>query len=102
MENKPPNHQSFTQHDMEVALAASKSYYGPALISLALYWILFWIGGLIANIVYLNSAYNAKKVSGKSPEGLGCLWILILVHVVLPLVAGVCFLVFGGLLSVSI
>jgi len=94
MNNKPPNysHQT-TQQEMEAALAASRSYYSPALITLALYWILFWIGGLLANIVYLNSAYNTKRISGKSPEGLGCLWALILFHVALPLCA---LLSFGG------
>ena len=85
-----------TQQDLEKALAASKSYYGPALITLVLYWVLPWIGGIIANGIYLNSAYNAKKVSGKSPEGMGCLWLLIVTHGVLPILGICCFLLFSG------
>ena len=78
--------QSSTPMDMMRAMAATRSYYGPALLTLALYWFTFWIGGVIANIIYLNSANNTQKLSGVSPEGKGCLWALLITHVILPLV----------------
>lgn len=88
--------QSSTQEDMVRAIAASRSFYGPALLTLALYWFTFWIGGLIANLVYLNSASNAQKLSGVSPEGKGCLWLLLIVHVVLPILGTCAFFALGG------
>ena len=88
-----------SQGDMVRALAATKSYYGAALITLVLYWLTFWIGGIIANIIYLNSASNTQRLSGVSPEGKGCLWILLITHVILPL-AGICLLYAFGLSGV--
>jgi hypothetical protein len=74
-----------SQADIVRALAATKSYYGSALLTLALYWLTFWIGGAIANVLYLNSANNAQRLSGVSPEGKGCLWVLLITHFGIPL-----------------
>lgn len=74
-----------SQRDMVRALAATKSYYGAALLTLALYWLTFWIGGIIANVIYLNSASNTQRLSGVSPEGKGCLWALLITHIGIPL-----------------
>jgi len=92
------NVQPNMQADMVRAIAATRTYYGAALWTLALYWIAFWIGGVIANIIYLNSANNAQKLSGVSPEGKGCLWILLITHVVLPIV-GICLFYLIGFMS---
>lgn len=63
--------------------AEQKSFTTPAIITLVLYFV-FWIPGLIANIVYLNEANNVQRVSGRAPEGKGCLIAMLVVFVVLP------------------
>jgi hypothetical protein len=82
--------------DTMKAIAATKSYIGPALITLALYIFTFWIGGVIANILYLYSANNTQKISGTSPEGKGCLWMLLAVGVIIPVGLVVLAIVMGG------
>ncbi len=74
--------------------AASKSFTTPAIITLVLYFVL-WIPGLIANVVYLLEASNVQRVTGRAPEGKGCLVALLVVFIVLP-VLGFC-VFFGGL-----
>ena len=93
--------QSNTQMDMVRAIAATRSFYGPAILTLVLYWFTFWIGGVIANIIYLNSANNTQKLSGVSPEGKGCLWVLLITHVFLPWVLICLFVALSMLMSIS-
>jgi hypothetical protein len=52
--------------------AAGRSFTTPAIITLVL-WFVFWVPGLIANIVYLKEATNVEKLTGRTPEGKGCL-----------------------------
>ena len=91
--NQPPpqviyvERQGTTQETLR-AIAAAKSYYGEAILTLLLYWLLLWIGGVIANIIFLNSASNTQKITGVAPEGKGCLTALLWVHVILPIVLG--------------
>jgi hypothetical protein len=78
---------------------APRNYYGPAFLTLALYWLTFWIGGIIANIIYINSANNVQKTSGVSPRGKGCLWVLLITHILILI--GFCLLVsLGGLAAI--
>ena len=79
------------------AIAASRSYVGPAIFTLVLYWLLFYIGGLIANIAYLNSAKNTERITGIAPEGKGCLWALLIVHFIVPVVLIIFLVIMGGL-----
>jgi hypothetical protein len=64
--------------------AAMRSYTTPAIVTLALY-CLFWIPGLIANIVYLVAANDDRRKSGVAPQGRGCLIALLLIVGGLPL-----------------
>ena len=91
---------STTAQDTMRAIAATRSYIGPAILTLALYWLLFWVGGVIANVLYLYSANNAERISGVSPEGKGCLWILLIVHVILPIALVFILIVMGGLTAI--
>lgn len=52
-----------------------------------------WIPGLIANILYINEANNVERITGKSPEGKGCLVVQLVLFGILPLV-GICLLAF--------
>lgn len=54
-------------------------------VTLCLYFI-FWLPGLIANIVYWRNAKADERLSGYKPQGAGCLFWLLIWFVVLPLV----------------
>jgi hypothetical protein len=49
---------------------STKSFTTPAIITLVLYFV-FWIPGLIANVVYYNEANSIQKRTGREPEGKG-------------------------------
>lgn len=49
------------------------SFTNKAVLTFFLYWLAY-IPGLIFNIMYLNEANNIKKETGRTPEGMGCLW----------------------------
>ncbi len=49
------------------------SFTGKAAVAYLLYWV-GYIPGLIFNIMFLNEANNIKKETGRTPEGMGCLW----------------------------
>jgi hypothetical protein len=66
--------------------ASVKSYVGQAVLTFFLYYLGFWIVGLIVNILFLNEARDYQRTVGRSPSGVGCLWALIIVHVAVPAV----------------
>lgn len=63
----------------------TRSYVTPAVITMVLYLVL-WLPGLIANIVYWQSAARDQRLSGHAPEGKGCLLALFIVFGALPLI----------------
>ncbi|MDY0296012.1 MAG: FHA domain-containing protein [Acidobacteriota bacterium] len=71
--------------DLLYAAHAGKSYVGAAFLSWIMYWVGFYIIGLILNFVYLGQASNTEKITGQSPPGKGCLQFLVFIHVILPL-----------------
>ena len=75
--------------------AEQRSFTTPAIITLVLYFVL-WLPGLIANIVYLNEASNVQRISGRAPEGKGCLIAMLIVFVGLPVV-GFCLIAAVGM-----
>ena len=58
--------------------APAQSFVTPAIITLALYLVL-WPVGLGVNIYYWSQANRAEAVAGRAPEGKGCLLALLLV-----------------------
>lgn len=44
-----------------------------------LYFVLY-IPGLIANIVWWSQANNTKNITGRSPQGMGCLTAMLIVN----------------------
>lgn len=79
-------------YDMQRALAAQKSYVSSAVIIFVLY-LFFWLPGLIFNVMYINDANKTKRMSGQTPSGVGCLYILLVLNI-LPLI--ICFMAVAG------
>lgn len=70
--------------EMEKAIARQKSYIGPAVLTFFVYW-LFYLPGLIVNLLYLNDANRTSRVAGQKPTGYGCLIVLFFLGI-LPLI----------------
>lgn len=64
----------------------TKSYVGDAFIVLGLYYVGLWIGGFIFNIIRVSEVNRIKQETGVEPEGSGCLWALLVVHIILPII----------------
>jgi len=69
-------------------LAAYRSYVGVAFLTLLLYWVGFWIIGLVANVIFLSQAKADERMFGEAPPGKGCLTALIWVFWWIPLIFG--------------
>ncbi|VGO23192.1 hypothetical protein [Pontiella sulfatireligans] len=76
---------------------ASKSYVSSAFLTLLLYYVGFYIIGLICNIVFLSKSNESKRIAGASPSGRGCLVFLLWVHIILPII--IIIVMFGGALA---
>ena len=74
--------------NMEYAAHSSKSYIGSAWLTIVLYIFAFWIGGFIANIVYLNAAKNTSRIINRDPPGLVFLVVLLILGI-LGLISGI-------------
>jgi hypothetical protein len=70
MESQNNKNMSFS--DEERLHARMKSYVGPSILVLFLYF-LFYIPGLIANYVYRKEAKQMEHVAGQKLSGTGCL-----------------------------
>ncbi len=75
-------HNDYTEYRRQRAM--TRSYITPAVITMVLYLVL-WLPGLIANIIYWQSASRDQQLSGHAPEGKGCLLALFFVFTALPL-----------------
>ena len=67
--------------ELEKAIARQKSYIGPAIITFIVYW-LFYLPGLIVNLLYLSDAKKTAKIAGQKPSGYGCLVVLLVIGLV--------------------
>lgn len=79
-----------------------KSYLGEAFITLLLYYLGFGLIGLIANILFLNNARRDER-TGVVTRNVGCLQVLLWVHIALLALAcviGLFVLFTGGLATV--
>lgn len=84
--------QAYSYEDHRKIAYASKSFTGVAVLTLFLYFI-FWIPGLIANIMFYKEAREVRRVTGHAPAGMGLLsfmfWaslvpFLLLIVIVIP------------------
>jgi hypothetical protein len=64
------------------AAAQMKDFTTPAVVTFFLY-LLFFIPGLIVNIMYLSEAGRIKKITGRQPTGMGCLQVMLVVNLCL-------------------
>jgi len=99
--NVPMSQNQYAQprgigQEVSYALHMNKSYVGKSFITLLLYYFGFYIGGLIANILFFSEADRTKKVTGQSPPGYGCLVFLIVTHIILPLILVFLLILSGG------
>lgn len=78
------------------AIHASKSYVSMALITLLLYYIGFYVVGLVANLIFISQANESKRISGSEPSGRGCLIFLLWTHLLIPIILLIMFAA-GGL-----
>jgi len=78
--------------EIEKAIARQKGYIGASVITFFVYW-LFYLPGLIVNLLYLNDAKKTAKIAGQKPAGYGCL-VALLVIGLFPLIAIILVLVF--------
>jgi len=75
----------------------SRSFVGPAILSAALYWLGFYVVGLVVNLIYIGEARKLALQTGHAQSGSGCLWTILVVH--LGLLLASCGI--GGLLLVA-
>ncbi len=78
---------------------ASKSYVGSAVLTLILYYVGFYIVGLICNLIFLSQAKQSQKIIGSSPSGKGCLDFLLWTHLLIPIILVI--LLMGGFISLG-
>ncbi len=70
-----------------------KSFTTPAVITLVLYVVL-WLPGLIANIVYWLEAKRVEEETGRAPDGKGCLVAMLWVLSIVPAAFLILFVIF--------
>ncbi len=75
-----------TDTAQERAAARLESYTTRAVAVLVLYW-LFWIPGLVANLVFYYEAKRAERLAGQCLPGVGCLGIMLLLNLLLLVAA---------------
>ena len=82
---------------MEYAVHSNKTYIGYAWLTILLYTITFWIGGFIANIVYLNAAKTTRRIIKRDPPGIVFLTVLLIFGII-----GIIGLVIGIIVTLAI
>ena len=78
-------YESERRQDMMRAVHGAKSYFGAAVLTFILYYIGFYVFGLITNILYLGQSRESMNITGRSPSGRGCLIFLLWTHLLIPL-----------------
>lgn len=78
---QPENQRSIAGSEDKPQCVEHKSYVGSALAVSFLY-LLFWLPGLVANIIYLSAAREDEGRTGRAPKGVGCLWLLLILNII--------------------
>jgi hypothetical protein len=76
--------------EYERAIARTKSYTTQAVLTFVLY-LVFWLPGVIANVLFLMDAKDMEKRAGHSLPGVGCLTFMLIAQAVALLGGGACF-----------
>lgn len=83
-------------------VVSNESFVGRAFIAWILYYIGFYIIGLILNIAWLSGANGIKRRTGTSPSGRGCLIFLMVTHFWIPLIAIIVLLILASTAGVGL
>jgi hypothetical protein len=66
-------------------LPVRRDYVMRAVLAFVLYYLGFYIVGLVTNLVFLGEANSELRTYGAPPSGRGCLVVLLWVHLILPI-----------------
>ncbi len=77
------NKYSGLSDELSMSVHKSKTFVLPAILTLVLYYIGFFIIGFIVNLIYLSSANNNRRLTGINPPGRGFLVFLLIFHLIL-------------------
>lgn len=79
----PPTYpaQVYPVQEPKVIATQSQRFTGKAAMALLLYF-LFYVPGLIANIMFISQANRVRKETGQTPSGIGCLWATLIVSII--------------------
>jgi len=75
---------------------ARSNYFGWSVLTMILYFV-FWLPGLIVNLLALVSASGERSRTGQAPDNTGCLWMLLVFFGAGPIVVAA--LMFLGVIS---
>ena len=65
--------------EMNKVIHTNKSYYGKAFVTIILYYIGFYITGLIANLIFLSQAKRSSQIAGLNPSGRALLRLILII-----------------------
>lgn len=84
--------KTMSQNDMGKAIIGTKSYVGSAVLTFVLYYVGFYVVGLLCNLLFLSQAKETQRVSGNPPSGKGCLSFLLWTHLIIPIILIILFI----------
>ena len=84
-QNENNNVNEITE-EVSKGIHASKSYVGAAWLTLLLYYIGFYIVGLIVNLNYLSKSKETMRITNTNPPGRGCLKFLVWSHLIIVII----------------
>lgn len=93
---------SVSAQDVARAVAGQRSFVNQAVVTLLLYWLCFYLPGLVANIVWLMEAGRVQRESGRAPAGKGCLHALLLIGILPWIVFGVSCVACAGVTGAAV
>ncbi len=82
-------------HQQMKAMSTMQSVTGKAWFVFFMYYIGFYITGLILNLVWLSKCSTIKNSTGHNPPGHGCLVTLLVIHFLLPVLVIIIALIAG-------
>jgi Skp family chaperone for outer membrane proteins len=80
-----PRQRISRDRELERAILRTQDLTSAAVLTFILY-LLFWLPGLIVNLVYLDKASRIKRSAGQEPAGAGCLIALLVIFGIVPIV----------------
>ncbi|MDF7808609.1 hypothetical protein P4E94_14260 [Pontiellaceae bacterium B12219] len=92
-EPKMPSDTATMADEITIALHRNKAFVWQGLIALILYYVGFYIVGLIANLVFLSQAKKTSIIINENPPGFTFLKVIFWLHFTLPVILGIIFVI---------